>query len=148
MKSPREKSPKTIPEGRVISRKGEKTGASSYIPVVRPDRIIPGLNKGELVHYKGSGVLYSIELLVDPQEINPEEHELSVEVEGEVVITSRGILVYDSKNIKKISTSAIEKFDFRGPYVIIKRKNVKKKKDIVKVPENTAEFKYILHTLA
>lgn len=122
-------------------------GEEGYIPVVNVERPVPGRAPHELIHYMGSGMLFAVETLSDPKEVVVDEKTLTSELEGDIALTSRNILIYNEKNTKKIPISNIEKIHFDDPYVIIKRKRVKKKKDILKILTDPSEFRYILNTL-
>jgi len=118
-----------------------------YVPVIRPDRKIPGLSKHELIHFFDSGSLYYTESTQELEEIDLEKQELVPELEGEIAITSKNILAVGGNKTKKFPLGAIEKYCFRNAYLVVKRKNVKKKKDIFRVADKKAEFKYILRAL-
>jgi hypothetical protein len=118
-----------------------------YVPVIKPDRSIPGLGKNEVVHYFGSCELFSLETLLNPDQLTLDKDELSPEIEGEIALTSKNILIFDAQHVKRIYISSIENYHFFDPYLIIKRRNVKRKKDVVKLEEERSSFKYILHAL-
>ncbi len=121
--------------------------ADAYIPVVRPKSSVPGLGKLELVHYIGKGALFSIDSLKDPSQIHIEPNKMKPEIEGEVVLSSKSLIIFNSKNSRKIMLVSIGKYYFRNSYLIIKRKNAKKKKDVLHVFGNPADFRYILRTI-
>jgi len=131
-----------------ISMQEEKVQTEEeYIPVIQKNKKIPGLAKHELIHFLNKGSLYYMESPQDPEEIDPEKQELVPELEGEIAVTSKNILAVGENGIKKIPLGAIEKYCFRNAFLVIKRKNVKNKKDIFRVADKLAEFKYILLTL-
>ena len=129
---------------------GDTTGEERqdyYVPVLKPDRPVPGLGKNEAVHYIGSCTFFSLETLVDPGQLTFDKAELNMELKGEIVLTSKNILVFDGERLKRIYISSIENYRFFDPYLVIKRKKVKKKKDVIKLEGERARFKYILHAL-
>jgi hypothetical protein len=129
--------------------KGGSTGGErdSYLPVIHTKKKIPGLNRHDLVHYLGHGALFNVDTLSDPREIFPERLELKSGLEGALAVTTKYILIFNEKERKKILIDSIGKFAFSNSYLIIQRKKVKKKKDILRVFEKEEEFKYILDTL-
>jgi hypothetical protein len=122
--------------------------ADAFIPVVHPKGSIPGLGKLELVHYIGKGALFSIDTVKDPSQIHIERNKIIPEIEGEIVLSSKSLIIFNNKKRKKIMLASISKYHFSNSYLIIKRKNAKKKKDVLHILENPADFRYILRTIA
>ena len=122
--------------------------ADAYIPVVRPKNSVPGLGKLELVHYIGTGALFSIDSLKDPSQMHIEPNKMVPEIEGEVVLSSKSLIIFNSKTSRKIVLASIGTYYFRDSYLIIKRKTAKKKKDVLRVFGNPADFRYIFRTIA
>lgn len=120
---------------------------NKYIPVIRMDEPIPGLNSRDLVHYLGSGALYTIETAQDPEELIVNEKELSPVGAGKLLLSSKFILVYDNSFKKRILLSSIDKHHFQHYFLIFKRKRVKKRVDVLKIDDRQVEFQYIFHTL-
>ncbi len=120
---------------------------NEYIPVMCTEKKIPGINKHELIHYIGSGILSTIDSLQDPSEIVLGNHELTTELEGNVALTLKILVIFNDKNVKKILIDSIGKYHFEGHYLVIKRKDVKKKKDVLELFDKFAEFKYIFNIL-
>jgi len=120
---------------------------NKYIPVIRMDETIPGLSSRDLVHYLGSGALYTIETAQDPEELVINEKELSPVGVGKLLLSSKFILVYDNSFKKRILLSSIDKHHFQNYFLIFKRKKVKKKVDVLKIDDRPVEFQYIFHTL-
>lgn len=120
---------------------------NEYIPVMCTEKKIPGINKHELIHYIGSGILSTIDSLQDPSEIVLGNHELTTELEGNVVLTLKILVIFNDRNVKKILIDSIGKYHFEGHYLVIKRKDVKKKKDVLELFDKLAEFKYIFNIL-
>ena len=118
-----------------------------YVPVLKPEREVTGLGKNEAVHYIGLCTFFSLETPLAIEQITLDSEELNPEMEGEIALTSKNILIYDGERLKRIYISSIEKYRFFEAYLIIKRKNVKKKKDVIKLQGERASFKYILHAL-
>lgn len=120
---------------------------NAYIPVIDAGKAIPGVNKQEIIHFLSSGTLFNLETLTDPQKIVLNEHDLIPEIEGNIVLTTRTIVIFNEKNVRKILIDSIGMFHFQSSYLIIKRKNVKKKKDVLKISGNLPEFRYIFNVL-
>ena len=118
-----------------------------YIPILHVEKIIPGSGRHEPIHYIGSCAFFSVETLSHPKELILDENELIPLFEGDVALTSKNILIYNEQNKKKIYISSIEHYHFTNSYLVIKRKNVKKKKDVIKIITEATKFKYILHAL-
>ena len=118
-----------------------------YIPVLHIDRVIPGMGKAEVIHYLGSCSLFSLETTDSLEQIEVDERQLTTVIDGEVVLTSKTILVFNDENKKKFYFTSIEDYHFENSYLIIKRRNVKRKKDIIKIGTEPVSFKYILHAL-
>ncbi len=118
-----------------------------YIPILHVEKIVPGAGRHEPIHYIGSCAFFYIESLSDPKELILGENELIPLFEGDVALTSRNILIYNEQNKKKIYISSIENYHFTNSYLVIKRRNVKKKKDVIKIDTEATRFKYILHAL-
>jgi hypothetical protein len=127
--------------------KDEPVSGDAYIPVVHVNRKIPGLSKQELIHFIGPGALYNIETLKEPGEIDLKQYSLTPEIKGEIVLTTKTLLIFNAKNTKKIMIDAIGKYHFQDDCVIIRRKDVKKKKDVLKIFNKMSEFKYILSVI-
>lgn len=125
----------------------ENNKGNNYIPILHPERELPGINRHEPIHFLGSCKLYRVEEQRDPQELIFDEKELTPELTGDVVLSSKKIVIYNGMNVKKIFLSSIEKYHFSNSFLIIKRKNVKKRKDILKLISKPTEFKYILQSL-
>ncbi|MFW6180545.1 MAG: hypothetical protein ACOC8N_02265 [Spirochaetota bacterium] len=107
---------------------------------------MPELKGNERVHFIAPAALYSVESTAPLEEVDL-DGQLNEELRGEVVLTSGRILLFREGEVKRFNYSLIEHFLFREGYFIMKRKNVKKKKDIMKVFKNPVEFEYILRTL-
>jgi hypothetical protein len=137
-----------IPLTSEVEHSSPPEDANAYIPVVRPKSSVPGLGKLELVHYIGKGALFSIDSLKDPSQIHIERNKMVPEIEGEVVLSSKSLIIFNSKNSRKIMLASIAKYYFRNSYLIIKRKNAKKKKDVLHIFENPADFRYILRIIS
>ena len=120
----------------------------SYIPVLNIKNKIPGVGKVELVHFIGTGTLYTIESPKIPSQIRLEDHKLVPVIKGDVVLSSKSLIIFNDKDMKKIVIEVIGKYQFRDSYLIIQRKNVKKKRDVLQIDYNLVEFKYILSALA
>ncbi len=118
-----------------------------YVPVIFGHGKIPGVREHELVHFIGSGALFFIESELSPDEIEINPDELTEVVDGDLVLTSKQIVVYSKEASKRIQISAIAKHQFKDSFLIIKRKRVKKKTDIIKISRRPVELRYILHTL-
>lgn len=118
-----------------------------YVPVLKPDRAVPGLGKNESIHYLGSCAFFSLETLVDPDQLALDEDELKPAMEGEIALTSKNILIFNEQIKKRIYISSIEQYRFFDPYLVIKRRNVKRKKDVIRLESERSSFKYILHAL-
>jgi hypothetical protein len=115
--------------------------------VLHLDRLIPGMGKGEVIHYLGPCSLFSLETTESPGQVELDENQLTDVLEGEVALTSKTILIFNNENKKKFYFTSIEEYDFSNSYLIIKRRNVKKKKDVVKIAAEPVQFKYILQAL-
>jgi hypothetical protein len=122
--------------------------AGAYIPVLRSVKNIPGVKDFELVHFVGRGGLFSIVSLQNPGKITIRENELIREIEGTIVLTSHKLLIHDAKSMRKIVFGAIGGYQFQEPFLVIMRKDVKKKKEVVRVYERIPEFRYIFGVLA
>ena len=118
-----------------------------YIPVLHIDRLIPGMGKGEVIHYLGSCSLFYVETTESPEQIELDDNQLTTVLEGEVALTSKTILIFNDENKKRFYFTSIEDYHFENSYLIIKRRNVKRKKDIIKIVTEPVRFKYILHAL-
>lgn len=129
------------------AREEDKKTEDFFIPVLRTERRIPGLGSNEAVHYLGRCAFFSLKSGTDLEQLAFETEELDTEIEGEVALTSKNILVFDEENHKRIYISSIEDYRFIDPYLVIKRKNVKTKKDVLKIEGERVKFKYILHAL-
>jgi hypothetical protein len=123
----------------------EKTGI--FIPILQVEGEIPGLKGRELVHFDGKGSLYSLESTADLKNLDFTQDDLELVVEGRLLLTSRYIIVYSGAVVKKFTIAAIEDFRFKNAFLVLKRKRVKTKKDVLKVSGNLGDFKYILHAL-
>jgi hypothetical protein len=120
---------------------------ASSIPIIRPGAEIPGLGKFELVHFLGKAGFGTLEDERDLEEIRIEGNEPQLELQGEIALTSKHIIVFDAQNAKKIPFGIIEKYRFQDSFLIIKKKKAKKKKTLLKIFVNTGEFRYILGAL-
>ena len=118
-----------------------------YIPILRIEEAIPGLKGRELIHYAGTGTLYSLGSTAELEKLEIKSDELELVVEGKLFLTSRYIIIYSGDIVKKFTIAAIESFRFSGAHLIMKRKRVKTKKDILKIAADLKGFKYILHAL-
>jgi hypothetical protein len=67
----------------------EPVRGDAYIPVVHVKKKIPGLSKQELIHFIGSGALYTIDTLAEPGGIDLRKHTLTPEIKGQVVLTKK-----------------------------------------------------------
>ena len=120
---------------------------AEYIPILRISEEIPGIKGRELVHYAGKGALYSLESTDDLEKIEIKSDDLELVVEGKLFLTSRYIIIYSGETVKKFTIAAIESFRFSRAHLIMKRKRVKTKKDVLKIGVDLKDFKYILHAL-
>lgn len=136
---------KTAGQQAVVAESG--TSIESYIPVLHVDEPVPGLSVRDLVHYHGFGTLYALDSPADPAELTIIQEELAPVVEGKLLLTSKYILVCNGDIRKKIFLSSIEKHHFQKPFLVMKRKRVKKKRDILKISERPIEFQYIFHAI-
>jgi len=118
-----------------------------YVPVIFKHGKIPGVREHELVHFVGSGTLFFIETELSPDEIETIPDEMTEVVTGNLALTSKQIVVYSKEATKRIQISTIAKHQFKNSFLIIKRKRVKKKTDIIKISRRPVEFSYILHAL-
>jgi hypothetical protein len=118
-----------------------------FIPVLQVEGEIPGLKGRELIHFDGKGSLYSLESTADLNNLEFTKDDLELVVEGRLLLTSRYIIVYSGAVVKKFTIAAIEDFRFKDTFLVMKRKRVKTKKDVLKVSGNLGDFKYILHAL-
>ena len=143
----REDSYVSLPVKPQEKKESDRVRVNSYIPVLHRQKKIPGIKEFELIHYIGSGALFTIETKQEPSEIILKEGNLVPEIEGRVILTSHKLMIYNAKTVKKIVYGAIGKYAFHDPFLIIMRKDVKKKKDVLRVLEKPSEFKYIFTTL-
>lgn len=118
-----------------------------FVPVILKHGEIPGVRERELVHFIDSGTLFFIESEQGPEEMDIDTDELTMVLEGNLVLTSKQIIVFNKEASKRILISSIAKHRFTGSFLIIKRKRVKKKTDVIKISRRPVEFSYILHTL-
>jgi len=118
-----------------------------YVPIIFEHGKIPGIREHELVHFIGSGALFFIETELGPDEIETIPDEMAEVVAGNLILTSKQIVVYSKDAAKRIQISSIAKHKFKNSFLIIKRKRVKKKTDIIKIFQRPVEFSYILHAL-
>jgi hypothetical protein len=124
-----------------------RTDADNYIPVLNRKKGIPEVKEFELIHFIGRGVLFSLESLQNPAKIIVSERDLVPEIQGNVVLTSHKLLIYNGKSTRKIVYGAIVSYQFRDPFLVIMRKDVKKKKEVVRVLEKWPQFSYIFSVL-
>jgi hypothetical protein len=129
----------------VLNERAGREG--EYIPILRIKGEIPGLKGRELVHFDGKGSLYSLESTAEPEKVAFKQEDLALVVEGRLLLTSRYIIVYSESVVKKFTIAAIESFHWQNAYLVMKRKRVKTKKDILNIKGNLKDFKYILHAL-
>jgi hypothetical protein len=125
----------------------QEEGQRNYIPILHFDEPIPGLKGRVFVHFDGSGSLFTLETPVKPSDISLKQDELESVLKGRLLLTSRYIVIFNEEIKKKFSIATIEQHHFQRSFMIIKRKNVKVKKDIIKIDGNLMEFQYILHAL-
>jgi len=128
-----------------VGAQKEKKGV--FIPVLQVEGEIPGLKGRELIHFDGKGSLYSLESTADLKNLEFTKDDLELVVEGRLLLTSRYIIVYSGAVVKKFTIAAIEDLRFKNSFLVVKRKRVKTKKDVLKVSGNLGDFKYILHAL-
>jgi hypothetical protein len=133
------------PTSDVPERKNREN--AEYIPILRIAEEIPGIKGRELVHYAGTGALYSLESTDDIENIEIKSDELETVVEGKLYLTSRYIIIYSGETVKKFTIASIESYRFSKSHLIMKRKRVKTKKDVLKIGADLKDFKYILHAL-
>jgi hypothetical protein len=134
---------------------GTRTSASgppaaepaASIPILRPEAAIPGLGKFELVHFLGKAGLGTLEDQRELQDVQIEGNGPQLELQGEIAITSKHIIVFDAKTSKKIPFGVVEAYRFHGSFLLIKKKNVKTKKTLLKIFGNVGDFQYILGAL-
>jgi len=124
-----------------------KSEQKEFLPVLNKNIPIEGLEK-ELIHFEGKGLFYQIENEKDISELNTGDLEKihSDKIEGNVYLTPKWIILV-SDNVKKIAIKSIEDYRFVDDLFLIKRKRVKKRKDIFKVMKDPAEFYYIIRVL-
>jgi hypothetical protein len=120
---------------------------AEYIPILRIKEEIPGVKGRELVHYAGTGTLYSLESTDDLKNIEIKTEDLEQVVEGKLYLTSRYIIIYSGDIVKKFTIASIENFRFSKTHLIVKRKRVKTKKDVFRINQDLKDFKYVLHAL-
>jgi len=125
-----------------------RSRADAYIPVLQGHKSVPGVKEFELIHFIGRGALFTLESLKDPEQVMIKEGDMVPEIEGSIVLTSHKLLIYNAKSARKIVYGAIGRYHFRDPFLVIMRKDVKKKKDVVRIFERIPEFKYIFSVLA
>jgi hypothetical protein len=135
---------RAMPEEAVSDR---VVGEREFIPILRVKGEIPGIKGRELVHFDGRGTLYSLESTDELDALEFTDRDLELVVDGRLLLTSRYIIIYSGESVKKFTIAAIEKFTFRNSSLVIKRKRVKTKKDVLKIADNLSDFKYILHAL-
>ena len=116
------------------------------IPILKETRDIPGLGVSELVHFVGSGRLYTVESEEMPDKIKIDRNNLNLVLEGTVAITSKNLLIFNRKDVKKFPHGKIERLGWENGFLIIKRKGVKKKREVFEVHES-GPFRYILKAL-
>ncbi|RKX95164.1 MAG: hypothetical protein DRP84_05025 [Spirochaetes bacterium] len=126
---------------------GDKSEQKEFLPVLNKNIPIEGLEK-ELIHFEGKGIFYQIENEKDISELNTGDLEKipSDKIEGNIYLTSKWIILAGDK-VKKIAIKSIEDYRFVDDLFLIKRKRVKKRKDIFKVIKDPAEFYYIIRVL-
>jgi hypothetical protein len=117
------------------------------IPILRPETVIPGLGNFELVHFLGNAGFGTLEDQREIEEVQIEGDGPRLELQGEIAITSKGIIVFDENTSKKIPFGIIETYRFHDSFLLIKKKNVKKKKTLLKIFGNVGDFQYILGVL-
>ena len=139
------KSPEIGGSSESVGRTG--AGGGVYIPILQIDEEIPGLKGRELIHFDGAGSLYSLESTADLENLEFSKDDLELVVEGRLLLTSRYIIIYKAAVVKKFTIAAIEDFRFKNSLLVMKRKRVKTKKDVLKVSGKLEDFKYILHAL-
>ena len=124
-----------------------KSEQKEFLPVLNKNIPIEGLEK-ELIHFEGKGLFYQIENEKDISELNTGDLEKihSDKIEGNVYLTPKWIILV-SDNVKKIAIKSIEDYRFVDDLFLIKRKRVKKRKDIFKIMKDPAEFYYIIRVL-
>ena len=124
-----------------------KSEQKEFLPVLNKNIPIEGLEK-ELIHFEGKGIFYQIENEKDISELNTGDLEKipSDKIEGNIYLTSKWIILAGDK-VKKIAIKSIEDYRFVDDLFLIKRKRVKKRKDIFKVIKDPAEFYYIIRVL-
>jgi hypothetical protein len=125
----------------------QEEGQRNYIPILHFDEPIPGLKGRVFVHFDGSGSLFTLETPAQPSDIHLKQDELESVLKGRLLLTSRYIVIFNEETQKKFALTTIEQHHFQRSYMIIKRKKVKVKKDIIKIDGNLMEFQYILHAL-
>lgn len=145
----REAAPSKAPEreGTPENVGDQKEKKGVFIPILQVEGEIPGLKGRELIHFDGKGSLYSLESTADLKNLEFTQDDLELVVEGRLLLTSRYIIVYSGAVVKKFTIAAIEDFRFKNTLLVMKRKRVKTKKDVLKVSGNLGDFKYILHAL-
>lgn len=126
---------------------GGKSEQKEFLPVLNKNIPIEGLEK-ELIHFEGKGIFYQIENEKDISDLNTGDLEKipSDKIEGNIYLTSKWIILAGDK-VKKIAIKSIEDYRFVDDLFLIKRKRVKKRKDIFKVIKDPAEFYYIIRVL-
>lgn len=122
--------------------------AADYLPVLNKTVPLSELER-ELVHFEGKGIFYQIEAdkeLLKIEDIDLKDAQKLNKIEGRIFLTSKWIILIN-EHTKKIALRSIEDYRFVNGVFIIKRKRVKKKKDIFQIIENPAEFYYITKVL-
>ncbi len=136
------------PSGDSAPSADAKEKGRGFLPVIFEHGKIPGVREHELVHFVGSGALFFIETELNPEQIDIDPDDLTPVLAGGLVLTSKQIIVFNEETAKKILISSIAKHQFTDSFLIIKRKRVKKKTDIIKISRRLVEFSYILQTLS
>ena len=141
------------PRGAGEGRSGPSPASpAGSIPIIRPEKPIPGLGSFEIVHFFSKASMYTFEDPREPREVRLDSPETQLQsyqivLEGNLALTSKNLLLFDEKTSKKIPFGSIETYHLFGDSMIIKKKNVKKKKTVVKVFGNFGDFQYILSAL-
>jgi hypothetical protein len=141
------------PRGAGAGRSGPSPASpAGSIPIIRPEKPIPGLGSFEIVHFFSKASMYTFEDPREPREVRLDSPETQLQsyqivLEGDLALTSKNLLLFDEKTSKKIPFGSIETYHLLGGSMIIKKKNVKKKKTVVKVFGNFDDFQYILSAL-
>jgi hypothetical protein len=124
-----------------------RQGGVASIPIVRPHTPIPGLGRREHVHFMGKAGFGVLDDERELGEVSIEGDGPRLELEGDIALTSKQIIVFNGETAKKVPFGFMEAYRFVDSFLLIKRRNVKKKKTLLKIFGNVSDFQYILGAL-